>query len=331
MNSSLARSSRHPPCAWKLACIKTRWRNVLGILLLLGMAGPCLALTTPSLIASVQSLQCLEYRIVGICYWLLCTPFGCTVKTSPKVRHFNPELVVSSYAQTGANPWQAMAALSTPIPGSEGGGNLLTSAQQRDSQTRFKNVDAIGHPGGLALSAVAQRLGYACPNGATALLPYYLSTLDPLGWRHAVPEAVYPQALLPGMREIGNQALGEMWGSVYPRHGFLVQLDDFKAAAVIAQRASDFITRPGQPHVYLPLLPLPYDGYWPPLQVMENDMTNHRWQLLYPQLQTTCAVFPSPTVESEDGAYAWALWRPYRCCQRMGQTFLFSIDFAGGA
>ncbi len=41
-----------------------------------------------------------------------------------------------------------------------------------------------------------------------------------------------------------------MWGNVYPRQGFLVQPDDFKAAAVMAQRAGDVITRNGQPHVY---------------------------------------------------------------------------------
>lgn len=71
---------------------------------MLMLAGPSFGLTTPSIIASISSPQCLEYRMVGICYWLLCTPFGCKVKTSPKVRHFIPELVVSSYSTTGSNP-----------------------------------------------------------------------------------------------------------------------------------------------------------------------------------------------------------------------------------
>ena len=252
------------------------------------------------------------------------------MKTSPKVRHFIPELVVSSYSDTGGNPWGEVSALSMPTPASQGGGNLITPSKQRDNLPRFKNVDGIGHPGGSALTAFAHGFGYACPSGATPLAPYYLSTLDPLAWRQAVPESIYPQALIPGMREIGSQALGNMWGSVYPRHGFLVQPDDFKASAVMAQRASDFITRVGQPHVYLPLQPMPSPGYWPPQPVMENNINNHRWQLLAPVIQTTCAIFPSPTIQSADGAYAWSLWRPYRCCQRMGQTFLFSIDFDGG-
>ena len=28
-----------------------------------------------------------------------------------------------------------------------------------------------------------------------------------------------------------------------------------------------------------------------------------------------------------EGDYVWNLWRPYKCCQRRGQVFLFSIDW----
>lgn len=265
--------------------------------------------------------------MVGICYWLLCTSFGCKIRTSTKVRHFVPELVVSSYATTGHNPWSEMAPLSSPVPGAEGGGNLITPSAKRDNLPRFKNVDAIGHPGGWAATQLASQSGYACASGATAYQPYYLSTLDSLAWRYGVPESVYPEALTPGRREVGSQTSGNMWGNVYPRAGFLVQPDDFKAAAVMAQRAGDFVTRRGQPHVYLPLVPRPRDGYWPPKPVRENDPKTHKWQLLYPRVQNRCAIFPSDPLQSADGGYAWALWRPYSCCKRAGQKFLYSIDF----
>jgi integrating conjugative element protein (TIGR03756 family) len=290
-----------------------------------------MALDTGSITSSVLSPNCLAYRVVGICYWLLCTPFGCTVKTSTKVRHFLPELVVSSYATTGNNPWTEMAPLSSPISGAEGGGNLITPNTQRNNLPRFKNVDGIGHPGGWAATQLASQSGYACASGATALMPYYLSTLDSLAWRHGIPESFYPESLMLGIREIGRQASGNMWGNVYPRQGFLVQPDDFKAAAVMAQRAGDVITRNGQPHVYLPLTPAKGDGYWPPGPIVENDASTHKWQLLYPQVQSICAIFPSDPVQSADGGYAWSLWRPYSCCKREGQTFLFSIDFEGDA
>lgn len=301
---------------------------VLSILL---ASGSSVALDTGSITASVLSPDCLEYKVVGICFWLLCTPFGCTVKTSTKVRHFIPELVVSSYATTGANPWTEMAALSSPISGAEGGGNLITPNTQRDNLPRFKNVDGIGHPGGWAATQLASQSGYACASGATAFMPYYLSTLDSLAWRHGIPESLYPESLVPGIREIGRQLAGNMWGNVYPRQGFLVQPDDFKAAAVMAQRAGDVITRNWQPHVYVPLTPVPREGYWLPGPIVENDASTHKWQLLSPVVQPTCAIFPSDSVQSADGGYAWSLWRPYSCCKREGQTFLFSIDFEGGA
>jgi integrating conjugative element protein (TIGR03756 family) len=289
---------------------------------------PAFALNTASIASSVLSSNCLEYKVVGVCFWLFCTSTGCDVRTSVKVRHFIPELVVSSYATTGSNPWIEMASLSSPIVGAEGGGNLITPSTRRDNLPRFKNTDAIGHPGGWAATQLASRSGYACASRGTAFLPYFLSTLDTLAWRHGVPENLYPESLIPGQREIGSQTGGNMWGNVYPRQGFLVQPDDFKAAAVMAQRTADVVTRDGQPHVYLPLTPDASAGYWPPAAVMENQPGNHKWQLLYPVMQNTCAIFPNDAVQSEDGGYAWSLWRPYSCCQRRGQLFLGSINFA---
>lgn len=45
------------------------------------------AINTASIVASAISPSCISWRVSGICYWLLCTPFGCTVKTSVKVTH----------------------------------------------------------------------------------------------------------------------------------------------------------------------------------------------------------------------------------------------------
>ncbi|MER0553186.1 TraU family protein, partial [Pseudomonas aeruginosa] len=59
------------------------------------------AINSAAIVSSTLSPQCLEYKVVGICYWLLCGPHGCKVKTSVKVRHYVPDAVVSSYANTG--------------------------------------------------------------------------------------------------------------------------------------------------------------------------------------------------------------------------------------
>ncbi|ECO1514130.1 TIGR03756 family integrating conjugative element protein [Salmonella enterica subsp. arizonae] len=261
---------------------------------------------------------------------MFCTPFGCSVRTSVKVRHFRPDLVVSAYSDTGQNPWAEMSLLSSPLPGiAEAGGDTNPRAIGQHSKIRFKNADAIGFPAGDALAKFFAQFGYVCTPSSQPFLPYFLSTLDALAWRSGVPEMFYPEALTPGLREVSKD--GDMWGNIYPRAGALSQTHDYKAGAVIAQRTADLVTRNGQPHVYIPLAASTHDGYWPPDPVTEGDNNNHQWQMLVPKKSASCAIFPDgSTTDSyadklaEDGAYVRTLWRPYKCCPRRGQTFLGS-------
>jgi len=43
---------------------------------LLFTTAPSFALNTTTIVSSVASPDCLEYRVVGICYWLYCTITG---------------------------------------------------------------------------------------------------------------------------------------------------------------------------------------------------------------------------------------------------------------
>ncbi|RTB44205.1 TIGR03756 family integrating conjugative element protein [Pseudomonas aeruginosa] len=300
-----------------------------GIAALLVAASPAFALNTASIVSSTMSADCLEYRVVGICYWLFCTQFGCSVRTSVKVRHFVPDAVVSSYSATGENPWVEVQAMSTANSSAESGGDGTAGEAHENNQSKFKNADVIGHPGGWALGQFASSSGYVCQGAATAFMPYLLSTLDTIAWRFNVPESVYPESLVPGMREIGSRSALNLWGSVYPRGGFLHQFDDYKAAAVIAQRAGDIVTRRGQLHIYQPMVASASDGYWPAGELVEGDASTGKWQELTPTLSNSCAVFPhdNDRVQAQRGDYAWALWRPYSCCERKGQVFLGSTDF----
>ncbi|ATI91656.1 TIGR03756 family integrating conjugative element protein [Salmonella enterica] len=326
-----------------MSTISNRLRPVALSLMLTAGSLPAVnaAINTATIVASSASPSCISWRVSGICYWLLCTPFGCTVKTSIKVTHFIPETVVSVYQDKGKNPWTEMALVSGTSGGVEnaisgalaglsaGGGESVSKVPgQRSLHTRFKYADAIGHP---TTSLIGGQIpGYSCNSAATPLLPYFLSTLDTLVWRTGVPELAYLEALIPGKREVGNQASQNMWGNVYPRSGFITQQDDYKAGAVIAQRVADIITRSGQIHVYQPLVGHRSPGYWPPDPVTGNTGTkNHKWQRLSPALSQSCAVFPDTGGHvAEDGNYAWALWQPYSCCKRRGQTFLYSTDFS---
>lgn len=298
------------------------------------------SLNTAVITASAVSPSCISWRISGICYWLQCGWGGCRVRTSVRVTHFIPQSVVSVYQAPGQNPWAEMSLVSAASGGIEnavtgvlsgvsaGGGNSEQKFEaKRKTNLHFFYADAIGHP---ATSLIGGSIsGYACDSAATPLFPYYLSTLDSVPWRLGVPEMAYPEALIPGKREIGSQTSGNMWGNIYPRNGFVTQQDGDKAAAVVAQRVADIMTRTGQMHTYIPLKGHKRDGYWPPETVTENTGTkNHKWQRLSPELKNSCAVFPDGSgPQGKDGNYAWALWQPYSCCKRRGQTFLYSTNF----
>lgn len=316
---------------------RTRARRPIAALMLCSFATSAFALNTGTITAAVLSPDCLTYRIVGICFWLYCTAYSCEVRTSVKVAHYVPDAVVSSYPDTGHNPWDEVAFMSPSNSTAQHGGDGTTNQSHEDNLAKFRNADVIGHPATIIFQAFAESFGYICQGAGRPFVPYLLSTFDTIGWRYNLPEVVYPESLIPGRREVGSRASLDLWGNVYPRGGFLHQPDDYKASAVVAQRAGDIVTRRRQLHVYHSLLPeLPLHalgGYWPAGALVESDASTGKWQELVPQVSPTCAAFPDHRlthVQSVDGAYAWALWRPYRCCKREGQIFLVSIDFDGG-
>jgi hypothetical protein len=59
--------------------------------------------------------------------------------------------------------------------------------------------------------------------------------------------------------------------------------------------------------------------------------------MLLPKAESTCAVFGTDDLASAigwgggrvdaEGDYVWNLWRPYSCCEREGQFFLFDINW----
>lgn len=115
-------------------------------------------ISTAQIMASSASPQCADYKVVGICYWLFCTNFGCKIRTSTKVRHFLPEQVVSGYNHEGQNPWSEVSGLGNGI---KGGSYQDKPATKQYSQMVFKNVDVIGHPQG-AISQFLGNTGYYC-------------------------------------------------------------------------------------------------------------------------------------------------------------------------
>ncbi|MEX0951571.1 MAG: TraU family protein, partial [Gammaproteobacteria bacterium] len=70
--------------------------------------GRAASITTPEIIerTAAATFACMQWRPVGLCFWLNCSLFGCSVESSLKIGHYNPDLVVSSYNELGGNPWR---------------------------------------------------------------------------------------------------------------------------------------------------------------------------------------------------------------------------------
>ncbi|MWP61591.1 TIGR03756 family integrating conjugative element protein [Gilliamella sp. Pas-s25] len=298
--------------------------------LIITMPSFATSISTQQIVQSALSTSCTEYKIAGTCFWLFCS-YGCKIRTSVKVKHYIPDVVMSAYEQPFENPWTEINAITSSgssLVGAniQGGGDTNNRQANNRTKIRFKDVQAIGHPGGAVFSQMLSGMGYYCNNGVTPFYPYFVSELDFIAWRLALVESVYPEALIPGKREIGSS---DMWGNIYPRAGAVTQNDDFKAGAVVVQRGADVLTNSNSLHVVQNYTKRKKDGFWPPAPVKENT-NNHKWQELAPTLNMSCGIFPNINdTASVDGAYVYALWRPYACCKRRGQKFLYSIDFGG--
>ena len=130
-----------------------------------------LGTSTPQILAgTVAALpSCAAWRPAGICFWLRCTPFGCSIETYVKVSHYVPDLIVSSYGDPLNHPWTDIGKPVSSLfskAGSSLMGSLLdaSAATARENQeiATFKSVDAIGNPVG-QLAALAGGGGLSMP------------------------------------------------------------------------------------------------------------------------------------------------------------------------
>lgn len=103
--------------------------------------------------------SCLSYRVTGVCFFLRCTPFGCTVETSIRVSHYMPDVLVSTFNDQYIHPWSDVggfvsgigssagsALLRNPIDASASTANPPAERPPAEPVATFKSADAIGNP-----------------------------------------------------------------------------------------------------------------------------------------------------------------------------------------
>ncbi|CAB5686159.1 integrating conjugative element protein, PFL_4710 family [Comamonas aquatica] len=114
------------------------------------------SITTPGVISKTVAAapSCLSYRVEGVCFFLYCS-FGCRIRTSIKISHYVPDVVVSTFNAPTQHPWKdvgAPVASALTAAGSTITGRLLdSSAGSLDAGSglaTFKSADAIGNPAG---------------------------------------------------------------------------------------------------------------------------------------------------------------------------------------
>lgn len=276
----------------------------------------CLTCTLPASALVGLNILCVDPQVVGVCFWLVCTLFGCHVEETAKLGHFNPDLDVMIINPHGVDRAE------DPV--------RSIDTQNRNHQNLiFRDANAMG-------DIFAGHL--YCPSQAVPMLPYFVSILDTPSWQWGVFDMLHPAAWIPGLREIGHWPFNT-WGALYPRTGWTIQSSVPKAAAVTAQRVGDIVTRLGEPHLYFPLTGEADNGQyrvWEPDGLLENTRSQGYWEVLAPIPEPTCQVFGENDVlafrdwgggrVTGDGRYYYTLWRPYKCCEIRG-LFLVSIDF----
>ncbi len=316
------------------------------------------SLDLADIISNSVNTSCLAWRPVGVCFWLKISLFSVSVRTSIKVKHYIPDLVISAYQVKGKNTWDMMSwtdDLSENVSSSFGvdldDGEVVNKRQGQghglgsNVNLKFKNATAIGNP--LASVYGQSFMDYAiCKAGTISFMPYYNSLADGLLWRTAEPEYLTNvlDMITPGKSNIGERSNGDeylflrVWSGLYPRTGFVNHFDDYKAAAVVASRVASIVTSSSMVHVAMSANGSRKAGYWPAGEVNEWDEKTGKYQMLYPKADSQCHLFghikTDSTFSASDGYgdrrdakgnYAWNLWREYSCCRKEGQIFLYFV------
>ena len=214
------------------------------------------------------------------------------------------------------------------IAGVPAGGGQHSFYHPMEQSVFFKEVDILGNPALPVLPTTPVLLSSV----AIPLKPYFQSMLDSALWRGFPPQALPEQAMAyveDITHTIGKGAT--VWGGAFPFEGKVISGNDAKAAAVMAQRASNLLTTTqAWGHVYQPLST--HCGTECQAAVIQENDNKTQFQRIYPELETHCSVFGSSSTYGENlktpahGAYVWVLWRQYQgCIPAPGCTFMNKV------
>lgn len=301
---------------------------------------------------TVDALQCASFKVKGVCVWLKCTLVFCTTKSNAYVEHYTPDALVTVYSSIGGSPEGISGGITKTMS------SLLfntSGAQQRSSKTGFKTsnyyrvADVYGSPAATALTELLGKVSVAspCETSITSYKPYFVSSTNPLAWNSGLLDLISSGKTSwtggsIGERDVGDSSTENIWGTIHPRVGVVLNQDHFKASSVIAYRAMDVVFNGAYGMYNQTLGGETKSWYNPSKKINEEDMTEGKWQMLYPKYETGCHILADKSTKSpsgkdlegwagrrsNDGSYAWHYWRRYECCKRpSGYSLLYKTTW----
>jgi integrating conjugative element protein (TIGR03756 family) len=283
--------------------------------------------------------KCLHYRYRGFCTWY--SPYT-GFSYTPYVEHYLPDLVVTVFNKPGDDPWmevnqtldaagsKAQETIVSQLSGFNVGSGQHSDSNVHERNVFFKEVDVIGNP---ALSVISGFVPeYVLNSVAAPLMPYYQSMLDSAAWRGfpQIPTNIAEEkyaSIADLVRHVGTPLPLIDWGGVLPHEGKVATTNDAKAAAVIAQRASDLTTASLlYAHIRQPLSTV--CGRECTAAAIQENSKDTEFQMVYPKEEDTCDYFGKTISYGNDaeqqaqGAYTWILWRFYQGCEDGAGTFV---------
>lgn len=274
----------------------------IGLSLLNNPAEATIGFNTIDLVQNSMQPKCLDWRVVGVCFWLKCSP-KCKIRMTPKISHYLPDYTVTT--SPDQCPWQEANLLSSNFLSSKAlavaiktaGGNPGRGGSIGKYPMKFKESMVVGNPAAQIGRLFNAR--FLCKSKAQPMRIYFDSrqVANAATWRGMglsktqnliATDIDRMETWTLGSRVIGRSkaisaqlgaqlaSVYDGWGGVYPRRGTVLQADDVKAGAVIAQRAIEIVIRNNE-------------GYAGAIQVdTYDDERWESWNDIHTETQTQC-------------------------------------------
>lgn len=300
--------------------------------------------------------SCTDLEFQGTCFWLVCKTFWCDVEASPWIKHYTPDVVVSTYDQKGASPFKEsnlFTKLLSSLLGSRANGGEMQSQHnntRQKSKVTYRLADVYGSPAAWTLNSWLSEFYVACEPGSMVLQPYFVSSSNPLFWYSGMVESITNlDEILIGNKYIGERRDGQnpeiiktkpFWGHLYPRVGVVQGYDHYRSSAVIAARAMDSVIS-GRYDIVNTSLDGKKGSYYEPANKFETHTSTYgKFQMLSPYKESGCHILGDESYKdnsnvdgfsnrrSVNGDYAWHYWRRYKCCKKpSGGKFLYKVTW----